>query len=453
MIPETELVFTAYLQRQAQLNGTTLSALMAGKKFTVTPAVAQTIEKRIQESSAFLTAVNIVPVINQIGEKIGLGVRGPVASTTDTTLKDREPTDLSELTANDYHCQQTNFDTALPYAKIDMWAAFPNFQTLLRNAIIQRQALDRIMIGWNGVTREKTSDPVAHPLLQDVNVGWLQQYRNNAPARVMAGGQDATKVVIGPGGDYENLDAAVMDAVTNLIASWYQDDPKLVVICGRQLLADKYFPLVNKAQDNTETLAADVIISQKRIGGLQAVRVPYFPPNALMITRLDNLSIYWQKNTRRRLIVDNAKRDRIENYESVNEAYVVEDYEGGCIIENLELQASPLDGKSLTVDEDFINAAAAKAVQALTAAFQRVPADESAREPRPAEPALSGSGSATGAGQDTAPVKLPAESDAVQQDREVQGPDGEHNAPTTADTEAEKGDAPAQAVVKKAAKP
>ncbi|STJ58040.1 P2 family phage major capsid protein [Escherichia coli] len=31
-----------------------------------------------------------------------------------------------------------------------------------------------------------------------------------------------------------------------------------------------------------------MIISQKRMGGLQAVRAPFFPPNALLITRLDN---------------------------------------------------------------------------------------------------------------------------------------------------------------------
>ncbi len=44
------------------------------------------------------------------------------------------------------------------------------------------------------------------------------------------------------------------------------------MICGRELLSDKYFPLVNKEQENSEKLAADMIISQKRMGGLQAVR-------------------------------------------------------------------------------------------------------------------------------------------------------------------------------------
>jgi hypothetical protein len=75
--------------------------------------------------------------------------------------------------------------------------------------------------------------------------------------------------------------------------AWYQEDTELVVICGRALLADKYFPIVNRDQPNSESLAADLIISQKRIGNLPAVRV-FFPANAMLITRLDNLSIYWQ---------------------------------------------------------------------------------------------------------------------------------------------------------------
>lgn len=40
---------------------------------------------------------------------------------------------------------------------------------------MKRQALDRIMIGFNGVKRAKTSDRDANPMLQDVNKGWLQK--------------------------------------------------------------------------------------------------------------------------------------------------------------------------------------------------------------------------------------------------------------------------------------
>ena len=115
------------------------------------------------------------------------------------------------------------------------------------------------------------------------------------------------------------------------------EDTQLVCVLGRDLLADKYFPLINQNQRPEDQLALDTIVSQKRIGGLQGVRVPFFPAGAMLITRLDNLSIYWQEGGRRRTILDNAKRDRIENYESSNDAYVVEDYGCGCVVENIEL--------------------------------------------------------------------------------------------------------------------
>ncbi|WP_368929717.1 P2 family phage major capsid protein, partial [Proteus mirabilis] len=74
---------------------------------------------------------------------------------------------------------------------------------------------------------------------------------------------------------------------------------------------------------------------QKRIGGLPAVRAPFFPDNAFFITRLDNLSIYFLADSRRRQVLDNPKRDRIENYESVNEDFVVEDFRGVALVENI----------------------------------------------------------------------------------------------------------------------
>lgn len=329
----TRLAFTAYLEQLARLNAVRSAAEM----FTVDPSIQQTLESKIQLSSDFLTKINIIGVSEQMGAKIGLGVGGPVASTTDTTTTDRTTSDLSVLDELGYVCTKTDFDTHLTYQKLDAWAKFKDFQTRLRDAIIKRQALDRIMIGWNGTSRAATSDKVANPLLQDVNIGWLQKYRTYATARVMTEGANADTIRIGAaaGRDYFNLDALVMDLVNEMIEPWYQEDTELVVICGRALLADKYFPLVNQAQANTEQMAADLIISQKRIGNLPAVRVPYFPANSVMVTRLDNLSIYWQEGARRRTVIDNAKRDRIENFESSNEAYVVEDYGCGAVAENI----------------------------------------------------------------------------------------------------------------------
>jgi len=237
-----------------------------------------------------------------------------------------------------YVCTQTNFDTHLTYAKIDAWAKFQDFQTRIRDAILRRQALDRIMVGFNGTSRQATSDFGTNQLLQDVNIGWLQKYRTHASDRVLAEVvAESGKVTVGATGDYKNLDALVFDAINNMIEPWYQEDGGLVAIMSRDLLADKYFPLINTANPPSEQAALDMVISQKRVGGVQAVRVPYMPAGKIFITSLENLSIYWQEGARRRTVVDNAKRDRIENYESSNEAYVIEDYGFGCLVENIEL--------------------------------------------------------------------------------------------------------------------
>jgi P2 family phage major capsid protein len=137
------------------------------------------------------------------------------------------------------------------------------------------------------------------------------------------------------GADYKNLDAVVYDAVNILIDPVFRADPSLVVIVGTKLMADKYFPIINQNQRPEDLLVMDMLVSQKRIGGLPGVQVPHIPEGTVIVTPLKNLSIYWQESARRRTIFDNAKRDQIENYESSNEAYVVEDYRAGCVLENI----------------------------------------------------------------------------------------------------------------------
>ena len=344
---DTRVKFNAYMSQLAMLNGVDDVA----KKFTVEPSVQQTLETKMQESSAFLSMINVVGVPELKGEKLGLGINSTIAGTTDTTQGDREPVDPASLAGTSYSCEQTNFDTVLRYAKIDAWAKFPDFQTRVRDTIIKAQALDRIMIGFNGTSRAATSNRVANPLLQDVNKGWIQHVREDAPQQIMSEGAEAsgkiyiykpvndadTKV-----GDYTNLDALVFSLVNEYLPAHYQDDTELVVVLGRELLNDKYFPMIsNYAEVPTEKQALDIITSAKQLGGLKVVRVPFFPAKSLMVTRLDNLSLYYQEGARRRAVIDNPKRDRVENYESSNDAYVVEDYDGIAIAENIEFSSRP----------------------------------------------------------------------------------------------------------------
>lgn len=380
MRKETRFKFNQYLSRIAELNGVAVNDL--SNKFNVEPSVTQTLFDKIQQSSSFLKLINMVVVGELTEEKVGMDVTGTIASTADTDGGvERKTADFSKMDAYRYFCKPVNFDYHLPYSKLDLWARFQDFQIRIRNAIIKRQALDYITIGFNGVTRAATSDRKNNPLCQDVAVGWLQKYRNDAPERVMdkvtddKGAVISDTIKIGKGGHYANLDALVMDAHESLIEEIHRENPEMVVICGRRILTDKYFPMINKFQANSEQLAGELIISQKTIGQLQAVRAPFFPANSIFITPLDNISIYMYEDGHRRHIEENPKLDRVENYEQVKVDFVIEDYEAGCLIENIEILEPEEASTPETTSAKAFAAELVKAMQELTAGTKAPAAD------------------------------------------------------------------------------
>ena len=334
---ETRLLFNEFCERIAEIN----QVESASNKFSVEPSVQQKLVDRKQESSAFLQRINVVTVPEMKGALLGLSVGSPLISNTDTSgAGTRQTTSPSTMDEFGYECFQNNSDTHIRYALLDMWAKFPDFEQRIQNQIVKRQALDNILVGFNGTSHAATSDAATNPLRQDVNIGWLQKLRTDKPAQVLDEVVGASgKVTYGPSGDYASLDALVYDATANLLPSWASEDTELVAIVSRDLLHDKYFPLVNQELAPTEQLARDVITSTKRLGGLPADRVPYFPAGSIFITRYDNLSIYEQDGKRRRHIKDVPERDRIEDYQSSNDAYVIEDYDFACLIENIEFAA------------------------------------------------------------------------------------------------------------------
>jgi hypothetical protein len=363
----TRALFSAYVSQIALLNGLG-DVAEASTKFSVDPAVEQKLEARMRESSEFLQKINIVPVIQQEGQTVGIDTTRPIAGRTNTAAGNRrnptDPTDSSET--NTYHCRQTNFDHALSYQKLDAWRHRAEFQTLIRDAILRQQARDRIMIGFNGTSVAAATDIVANPKLQDVNEGWLHKVRTRAPERVLDDGSltvlsngannpalkaiyvhDAGDLFDGTNAtdadaDYVNLDALGMDAV-ELMDEWHRDDTEIVCVVGRNLVHDKYFNIANAAANTaTEVEARDRILrSNKQVAGYEAVRVPFFPEDAMMFTRLDNLSIYVQEETRRRMLKDEPEFDRVANYESVNEDYVVEEYGAIVLVENIVIGPAP----------------------------------------------------------------------------------------------------------------
>jgi len=331
----TRIAFNTYCAQLAQLNG----VASVTESFAVDPTIEQTLENRIQQTAEFLGRVNVVGVSQQSGQVLGLGTTGPVASRTNTDNADRTPRDVHDLTGREYLARQTNFDTHIKYATMDAWAKFPDFQTRVRNKVIEQIARDRLTIGWHGTSAATTTDSAANPLLQDVNIGWLQYLRTVDSARVYDAPKLADATVSGDQStaDYKTMDGLVYDAVNTYLDEWYKDDGEIVAIVGRDLLSERDLGLIEaNANTPTEAQALKTLMTGRAIGGRTALVVPFFPRRTILLTNPKNLSIYWQAGTRRRTVTDNAKRDRVEDYQSVNECYVIEDTGACCLIENIQ---------------------------------------------------------------------------------------------------------------------
>ena len=329
---DTRKRFNAYREKTAAENGVSNAA----HTFTAVPAVEQRAVATAQESHALLKDINMVGVTSPDGQAVGISIGAPIAGRTNTDLGPRTPRHAVDLAEeNSYRCEKTEFDVALPFSMLDGWAQFPDFEQRIDQAIGERQALDRLMIGFNGTHAAEQTDRDAYPLLQDVNIGWLEKIRTKAPGQVKTSGATAGKVTIGATGDYPNLDGLVYAAV-QMLAPHHRKRPDLVVLIDRDLLHTKALGNVADATDNTRELALNRILTSGLVGGIPHRDAPFFPDAKLLVTTLRNLSIYYQKTTLRRFIQEEPGTDQVNDFQSVNEAYVVEDYGLVALVENIE---------------------------------------------------------------------------------------------------------------------
>lgn len=319
-----------YLARIAALNGVAVDKLH--KTFAVAPAPQQSLEKAIQESVDFFKLIQNIGVVNQKGDKLGLAVASIMASRTNTGAGNRRnPQDRTSFNEDKYECVFTEYDSSLPYAKLDAWAHLRNFQQVAAMALAIAQALTIIMVGFNGTGVVAQTNSITNPLGQDVNIGWLEKIRLFAPTNHLSG----MVIKAAGGGDYRTLDGLVTDMRQTLIHPRYRNDPQMVAIIGRGLMNAEMLELVDNQSAATEKLAADVIVKNSRVGGLPWKDVPHFPDDAVLITRPDNLSRYYQLSGRRRHVKDEPEYSRLASYDSSNDAYVVEEYECAALADGI----------------------------------------------------------------------------------------------------------------------
>jgi P2 family phage major capsid protein len=302
--------------------------------YSATPSVAQTIyNKIVEDGNAFLRSINVMPVSEIKGEKVGISLTGRVARRTNTSNAERTPKALVNTDAKGYECFPTEFDVALKYASIDAWAKFPDFAARYMAAVRQAIGDDMLQTGWTGTSAAAATDIATNPLLQDLNKGWLQLIREFNTASQYVIGTELAPIELG-GADFNNLDVLVHVA-RQKIAPQFRNRPDLVVLLGSDVQAyqeETYFEL-NGNKPTEKALATGQIT--RAYGGLPSMSPPFMPDGSLLITPLNNLSIYYQDSSVRRTQKDKPEKNEVQDFNSVNLGYVVEEELATSFVENI----------------------------------------------------------------------------------------------------------------------
>jgi hypothetical protein len=156
MRQETRFKFNAYLSRVAELNG--IDPDDVSKKFSVEPSVTQTMMNTVQMSSAFLQKINIVPVDELKGEKIGVGVNGTIASTTDTNSgKERKTADFTALESKNTSAIRS---TLTSISNIKSWICGRASRTSSAVFAMPSSSVRRSISSWPGSTALSAPKPL-----------------------------------------------------------------------------------------------------------------------------------------------------------------------------------------------------------------------------------------------------------------------------------------------------
>lgn len=321
--------------------GVTPGNPLAGQHYSATPSVAQTIYDHIvEDGNPFLRQINgAVPVSEMAGEKVGMLLTGSVASRTDTSgAGERVPKHLDDTDSKTYSLAKTDFDVALKYAKIDAWSKFKDFADRYMRQVRQAMGNDMVKIGWNGTSI--AADTVAADL-SDVNIGWLEIMRLfNGGAQYLLGGTKglAGAVTLGESnkaiGGFINLDTLAHDA-RQMLPIYHRDRPDLVLMVGNDVLS---YQEGTYYETNGNTPTEKAVMSgriTKAYATLPTMYPAFFPDSSLLLTPLANLSIYYQDTSVRRTQKDKPEKDEVQDFNSVNMGYVVEDEEAAVFIENI----------------------------------------------------------------------------------------------------------------------
>lgn len=286
------------------------------KLFSLTPPQETRLRQAILHGTEFLSMINCADVDQITGQVVRTGVSQLYTG----RKKDARFSRKIGIEGNEYKLTKTDSCAVLTWDLLSQWGnsgTENEFFALVQTFIEQSFGLDMLRIGFNGTHIADETDPDHYPNGEDVNIGWHQIAKNwNGGSLVL---QD--QVTLGAGGDYATLDAIASD-LKNSIRPEFRNDPRLVVLVGSDLVAYESFRLYQQADKPTEKIAAQLLSDS--IAGMPAYIPPFMPGKRMVVTTLQNLHIYTQRNTRRRAAEDVQDREAFESKYWRMEGYALE---------------------------------------------------------------------------------------------------------------------------------
>jgi len=269
------------------------------------------------------------------GQKLFMGINEITASRTNTSEagKERKPKNMMGLDPTEYELHKIDSDIAISYGQIDSWKLFKDFADRYKRLHREVIGNDRVRVGWHGKTSEPNTDATTNPNGEDVATGWCELARI---ADAGTGKHVQSGVTIGAGGDYANLDALISDGKVDLIAKPFRNAPNRVALISEDLIGmaeGKFYASAGNNPSEKTHLDGGRIL--QTYGGLRSITPPFFPDGTVIITTLNNLSIYVQENSWRRTLKDKPEKDEYQDFNSRNEGYVIEEPEAFGMIEGI----------------------------------------------------------------------------------------------------------------------
>ena len=324
-------VSTQFLDEYCQAVAKAGGVADASKQFNITPVMETKLRQAIVESDAFLNRISNISVDQIKGQVIDVGDAGLLTG----RVKDGRFMGALDQSGNTYELTETDSGAHINWITMTIWAnsgGKGQWMKLMNNAITRNFALDKLRIGFHGTSiAGENTDPKANPMGEDVNKGWLQLAKEKAPAQVLSDAKlDSTG---NTDGAYKNLDSLVNDLINTTIHEVHQDDPDLVVLIGRNLVAAEQHRLLESAEVPTEHKAAQSLA--KTVAGKTVYTPPFFPPDMIWVTNLTNLQILTQKGTQWRKSRNEEDRKRFETSYLRMEGYAVGNYHKFAAIEDV----------------------------------------------------------------------------------------------------------------------